>query len=316
MKRSAATKTADAADTLLAWLHSQASAATRTDLAEVNGNPPPGSPVAGPTVAGSLSPEAGEARPVLKKPPLEAGDEPVGAVASAGPAASRWNEAGSAVAVAGAPAVMMQAEAAKDGHPADVGQTNARLPVPLAHTDWLHHHLAVFGPDDAMAAFQTAAAGAGIVPWQIDFDILAEDLFLRLVSPLPPHPRTLSVAGARQLAAELRNGMARRHALAVACVGHSQACPLDLHALLSVPNSILCIGPDDPAALAWLWRHWGTTQPLRHVEVLSDPARRSNVPGARYTFWSADWTPWPAFADLARRWPTLRFELQPTYGRL
>ena len=208
----------------------------------------------------------------------------------------------------------MDAEAAKDGHSADARLNTARLPVPLAHTDWLHHRLAVFGPDDAVAEFQAVAAGAGIIPWSLDLDSLAEDLFLRLASPPPPQTRTLPAAAARSLAAELRTAMARRHELAIARVGHSRACPLDLHALLAVPNPILCGGPDDPVALAWLWRHWGTAQPLRHVEVFSDPVRRPDGSAVRYTFWSADWTPWPAFAALAQRWPALRFELRPTYG--
>lgn len=315
MKRSTAAKTADAADALLAWLHSQTSATTRTDPAEADGDPPPGSPVDGPTAAGSLSAQANDAGLVSKKSQPKEGGEPVDADHPARAASRRRSKAGLAAALTSVVQIGAEAESA-DGHPSDVGQANARLPLPLAHTDWLHHRLAVFGPDDAVAAFQAAAAGAGIVPWQLDFDILAEDLFLRLVSPLPPHPRTLSVAGARQLAAELRKAVARRHELAVARVGHSRACPLDLHALLPVPNSILCVGPDDPAALAWLWRHWGTTQPLRQVEIVSDLPRRPDAPGVRYTFWSADWTPWPAFAVLAQRWPTLRFKLQPTYGRL
>ena len=33
----------------------------------------------------------------------------------------------------------------------------------------------------------------------------------------------------------------------------------------------------------------------------------------RVTFWSADWTPWRALAQLAARWPTLRFALRPSY---
>ncbi len=210
----------------------------------------------------------------------------------------------------------MEAETAKDGLSADTNLDASRLPVPLAHTDWLHHRLAVFGSDAAVATFQAAAAGAGTVPWQLDLDSLTEDLFLRLASPPPPHRRTLRVAGARQLAAELGKAMARRHALAVARVGHSRACPLDLHALLPVPSSILCRGPDKPAALVWLWRHWGTTQPLRHVEIMPAVQQRSDGPCVRYGFWSADWSPWPAIAAFARRWPALRFELRPTYGLL
>lgn len=316
MRRSAAAKTTDAADALLAWLHSQTSVAKTADPADADSDPPPGLPVAGASAPGSLSPELEDGQLPCECPNPGAGDEPAGVATTAGPAACGRNGAGSAVALAGAAAGTVEAEPAEDGRPTNANLDTSRLPLPLAHTDWLHHRLAVFGPDDTVAEFQAAAAGAGTVPWQLDLDTMTEDLFLQLVSPPPPQTRILRVAGARKLAAELRAAMARRHGLAVARVGHSRACPLDLHALLAVPEAILCRGPDDPTALAWLWRHWGTTQPLRHVEVFCDPVRRPGRPAVRYTFWSADWTPWPAFAALARRWPTLRFELRPTYGRL
>ena len=192
----------------------------------------------------------------------------------------------------------------------------------LAHTDWLHHRLAIIGAADQLAAFRRAAAGAGIIPWQIDLDRLEEDVFHLLVAPPPPQPRTLSVAGARVLAGQLREAVGRRHERAVARVGVSQACPFDLHALVPVPDEMLRLGPDDPAALAWLWEHWGTTQPLRHVAeeaAASQERRRRSVPAAEHdaihiTFWSADWTPWRALAALAKRWPGLRFDVRPTYG--
>ena len=106
------------------------------------------------------------------------------------------------------------------------------------------------------------AAGAGTIPWQLDFDSLEDDLFHLLVAG---PSRTLSLAGGRILAGQLRAAVGRRHALAVARVGHSRACPFDLHALVPVPDAILRRGPDDPEALAWLWANWGTTQTLRHV---------------------------------------------------
>jgi len=86
-----------------------------------------------------------------------------------------------------------------------------------------------------------------------------------------------------------------------------------------VPADVLRLGPDDPAALAWLWTHWGTTQALRHVASVSDAFPNDPIaptPGEavfRVTFWSADWTPWRALAQLAARWPTLRFALRPSY---
>ena len=67
------------------------------------------------------------------------------------------------------------------------------------------------------------------------------------------------------------------------------------------------------------WLNWGTTQALRHVTSVSDafpdepaaPAPDEAV--FRVTFWSADWTPWRALAQLAARWPTLRFAVRPSY---
>ena len=53
----------------------------------------------------------------------------------------------------------------------------------LAHTDWLHHRLAIIGAADQLAAFRRAAAGAGIIPWQIDLDRMEEDVFHLLVAP-------------------------------------------------------------------------------------------------------------------------------------
>jgi hypothetical protein len=104
-------------------------------------------------------------------------------------------------------------------------------------------------------------------------------------------------------------------------VGTSRACPFDLHALLPVPGALLRRGPDDPAALAWLWTHWGTTAALRHVSAVAvafvdEPA--APVAGAavfRVSFWSADWSPWRALAALAAQWPALRFALRPHYAR-
>jgi hypothetical protein len=198
-------------------------------------------------------------------------------------------------------------------------------PLRLCHTDWLHHRLLITGPDADLAALRAAAAGAGTVPWEVDFDRAEEDLFHLLA--VPPAPvgsltapaRGLSLAGARILAGQLRDAAARRHALAITQVGHSRACPFDLQALLPVPDAMLRRGPDDPAALAWLWAHWGTTQTLRHVAedtaVRADLQRRT-APGEAVwvlTFWSADWTPWRALAQLAAGWPTLRFVVRPTY---
>ena len=184
------------------------------------------------------------------------------------------------------------------------------------HTDWLFHRLTITGPAGAVADLRATAAGAGTIPWPLDLDGLEEDWLHLLVAPPAPHRRTLSLEGARRLASELREMVARRHALATSRIGHSRACLFDLHALCPVPESVLRLSPGHPQALAWLWTHWGTTQALRHVVENGALARRPLPPGDaawRLTFWSADWTPWRALAGVAARWPALRLDVQPVY---
>ena len=190
-------------------------------------------------------------------------------------------------------------------------------PLRLPHTDWLHHRLVVSGPEPVLADFAAAARGAGIIPWHLDLVRMEEDLFHLLVAPPPPQRCRLSLAGARVLARQLCEASVARHDAAVARVGSSRACALDLHALVPVPAAVLRLGPDHPDALAWLWAHWGTTAALRHVALEPAPAWRRPPPAGRatlvFSFWSADWTPWRALAASAARWPALRFEARPTY---
>jgi hypothetical protein len=207
----------------------------------------------------------------------------------------------------------------------DTGCLGHEAPLRLAHTDWLYHRLSVFGPEAALTDFRTVAAGAGTVPWPLDHDRMAEDIFHLLVAPtagagsLVAPARSLSLAAARILADQLCAAVARRHALAVGRVGHSRACPFDLHALIPVPNAVLLCGHDDPAALDWLWAHWGTTQPLRHVEEVGVGAATRERPAAgeaawAVAFWSADWTPWRALAQMTAHRPALRFDMRPLYN--
>lgn len=179
------------------------------------------------------------------------------------------------------------------------------------HTDWLYHHLAVTGPADQVMGFRRAAAGAGVIPWTLDLDRMEEDFFHRLVAPPAGQGRTLSLDGARLLAAELRDAVARRHALAVARVGRSAACPFDLHALVPIPAEMLRLGPDHPDALAWLWTRWGTTQALRHVVRRQPPGASGQA--FRVSFWAADWTPWRALQRIRTDWPELVVEVRPVY---
>jgi hypothetical protein len=97
----------------------------------------------------------------------------------------------------------------------------------LPNPDWLHHRLAITGPAEVIAAFRTAAAGAGIIPWHLDPDRLQEDWFHMLIVPqeaatasgMPK--RSISVAGARVLSQQLRDAVGCRHELAIARVGRS-----------------------------------------------------------------------------------------------
>jgi hypothetical protein len=231
-----------------------------------------------------------------------------------GPAHDLEGEAVAARARPGAEASRAPAAAAA-AHPQ---REEDRPAIAPAHTDWLYHQLRIDGPAGPVHAFRSAAAGAGIIPWHLDLDRMEEDFFHRLVAPPAGQARTLGLEGARMLAAELRDAVARRHALAMARVGRSQACPFDLHALLPVPQDILRLGPDHPDALSWLWARWGTTQALRHIALAPAPPSRSPAPADtatfRLSFWSADWTPWRALAAVQVQWPALRFAIAPQYA--
>ncbi len=183
-----------------------------------------------------------------------------------------------------------------------------RLPQP----DWLAHRLIVDGPADALLTFRRAAAGSGMVAWWWDDDALAEDWFHLLLAG--PH-RSISAIGARLLANTMRDAVqqARDHA-----VENSQfkRCPFDLNALMPVPAALLRRGADDPSSLDWLWRHWGTTWPLRRVQVLVPELNADGTTNCRFvcSFHAADWTPWPALANLRSRFPSLDIRVIPLYG--
>lgn len=290
--RQASRRTADAADQLLGWLQQQNGLPNRSGDA---GAPSPVSPPL------SVSEDAGQGLAEAAGPERDVGRSPT---RCAGRTPNELPCPPKRFAVA-----------------AGVADDAARAAAPLRppHTDWLHHRLLVTGPAGTLAEFQAAAGGFGTIPWRLDFDRMEEDLFLMLAAPPPPQRRRLSLVGARALAGQLRDAAERRHGAAVARVGQSRACALDLHALVPVPDSVLRLGPDHPDAFAWLWTHWGTTVALRHV-VAEPVLPRRAAPGdpvtLRLAFWSADWTPWQALATVAARWPALRFDIRPTYGLL
>ena len=190
-------------------------------------------------------------------------------------------------------------------------------PLGPPHTDWLRHDLIVSGPAGDVAALRDAAAGAGAIPWHYpDADREEEDRLHALLNP-PDGSAGLSLQGARALARALRHAADAHHARVLSAIERgSRACPLDLHALLPVPERVLRLGPSNPASVAWLRRHWGTVQSLRRVRLRPDtPDRRLRRSGRlHYEFWSADWTPWAAIQALRKRWPNAVFDVRPDYG--
>lgn len=184
------------------------------------------------------------------------------------------------------------------------------LPPAATATGWRYHHLTVSGPAAALAEFAAAARGSGVIPWQLDFGLLEEDIF-NLAAAQPAQRRSLSIAGCHILARQFRERVEAHQATAAALVGHSRACPFDLHALLPVPADILRLGPAHPAALAWLSAQWGTTDRLRQVVERLVARRPDGQVATGYGFFTEGATPHAAIARLGASRPALRFLLQP-----
>jgi len=191
---------------------------------------------------------------------------------------------------------------------------SARPSATRAAPDWLYHHLTVSGPVEAVAAFAAAARGAGIIPWRLDFADIEETVFNLAVSQ-PAARRSLTVDGCRILARQFRDKVAAHQARAAALVGHSLACPFDLHRLLPVPDAVLQLGPTHPASLAWLVAQWGISDQLRQVTVRENATTGRRRPRGHtvigYGFFTAGDTPHAAVSQLAARWPALRLVVQP-----
>ena len=201
----------------------------------------------------------------------------------------------------------VQVSAEEAGPPQPGGQKILCLPSP----EWLPHLLTVSGPVTDLAAFRRAAAGPGVIPWVMDYDRLEEDWVNALLTP-PPSERGISVEGARILAGQLRERIERQDQQVAEAAFGGLTCPLDLHALAPVPSRILRLGPDDPAAVAWLWGNWTTTWALRGVEEI-EAGHGVRLPDGHdalcYRFWSADWAPWKALVAIRSRWPSLSLQV-------
>ena len=179
-------------------------------------------------------------------------------------------------------------------------------PLALAHTDWLRNRLTVSGPVTEVARFRAAAQGTNAVPWHLDLEHEEQ----RLLAPMAGLG-----AEARALARELREVIAARHDRVRTGWAEPGSCRLDLHRLIPIPDDILQLGEDAPAAQRWLRTHWGTLQPLRHVRLSDgEPDRRlRRAARVQYEFFSADWTPWQAILRLREGWPALVLAIEPRY---
>jgi hypothetical protein len=182
----------------------------------------------------------------------------------------------------------------------------------LPNPEWLPHELLVSGPQAALVRFRAAASGPGFIPWVADYDRLEEDWVHTMLTP-PPAERGISVEGARILARQVREKVELLGIRASEAASLDRSCPFDLHALVPIPVPLLRLGPDDPAALTWLWENWGTTWALRGVAEMS-MSRGAPVPAGHdcvcYRFWSADWAPWSALASIRLRWPSINFQIE------
>jgi hypothetical protein len=180
-----------------------------------------------------------------------------------------------------------------------------------ASPPWLWHHLTITGPCADVAAFADAARGPGVIPWQLDYTQVEEDIFHRAVAARGG----LSIEGCHRLARQFRARIEAHDAKAAALIGHSRACPFDLHVLLPIPAETLRRGPDDPLSLAWLATHWGTRDPLRKTVERPNPSPGRRLPADHsviaYGFFTSGDTPHAAIATIGARWPALRFVLTP-----
>jgi hypothetical protein len=183
-----------------------------------------------------------------------------------------------------------------------------------AGSPWLYHHLTISGPAEAVTSFAAAARGSGVVPWRLETARLEEDIF-NLAASQPSAIRSLTIEGCRILARQFRDRVEARAARAAALVGRSGACPFDLHTLLPVPVAILALGPTHPDAVTWLAAHWGITDSPRQVAERPGATAGRRLPSGHqvvgYSFFAVQGTPQAAIMELGRRWPALRFDLQP-----
>jgi hypothetical protein len=182
--------------------------------------------------------------------------------------------------------------------------------APDGGVEWQWWHLVVHGPAAAVADFATAARGAGAIPWLYDRSRVEEDVFALAIGG---ERRSLSIIGCHLLARQFRDAVEARQARATGSTDRNTGCPLDLHALLPVPPSILRLGSTHPAAEAWLRQHWGVGDQPRRAAVLDGRTAGKRLPHGHvplvYGFFTEAPAPEAAVAALCRRWTGLVFRL-------
>ena len=121
--------------------------------------------------------------------------------------------------------------AGQDGDP--------KVSLAPAHTDWLRNRLTVSGPATEVARFRATAQGTSAVAWHLDFEHEEQRLLV---------PTAGLGAEALALERELRDVIAVRRDRGRACWAEPGSCPLEMHRLIPVPNDMLRLGEDAPAA--------------------------------------------------------------------
>ena len=145
-------------------------------------------------------------------------------------------------------------------------------------------------------AARASSRGGSISP------AVEEDIFTLAVAQRRRAARRLSVAGCRILARQFRARVEAHHALAVGPGRAQPGLPARSARAAAGAGRHPALGPTDPAALAWLATHWGTTDRLRQVverprqapagacrPVTASSATASSPPAKRRTRRSTRW---------------------------
>ena len=145
---------------------------------------------------------------------------------------------------------------------------------------------------------RSAARGSGVIPWDRDFEILEDDLFLLLVQR---HDReaALGPTSAHALARRIRTLAEQADQRARQDRASARSVAFDLHALLPVPSDILRLGPEHPQAAGGYGRHGARRG---HCDASSSRSRRTrSLPASPSTVIAGRWSSGPRTGRPGRR---------------